>query len=145
MVNTSICDGAEFLETGVMEHTSHWQFLAWHKYARAHKMRYMEPWSDPKAPMWSSRIDVCAMCLEIFKLHALRVIKNPLASKRAFEKEQLEASYYSDHYPNVVEISVPKKKEGSTRRERRTCKELQKMCSNRRLLRFLIGQHMPKT
>ena len=60
--------------TGVMEHTSHWQFSTWHKYARAHKMRYTEPWSDPTAPMWSSQIDVCAMCLELFKLHALRAL-----------------------------------------------------------------------
>ena len=116
--------------TGVMEHTSHWQFLAWYKYARAHKMRYTEPWSGSKAPMWSSRIDVCAMCLETFKLHTLRVIKSPLASNKACEKEQLEASYYSDHYPIVVEVSVPKRKEGSTKRESQTCKELQKMCSN---------------
>ena len=113
-----------------MEHTSHWQFLAWHKYARAHKMRYTEPWSDKTAPMWSSRIDICAMCLEIFKLHALRVLKKPLASRRAQEKEQLEASYYSDHYPIAVEISVPKRKEAHKTEAKQTCKELQAKYGN---------------
>ena len=119
--------------TGEMEHTSHWQFLAWHKYARGHRQRYVAPWTNPFGPMWGSRIDVCAIDPKHFELHSLRVVKNPEAQAHyKTEKEQLTASYCSDHYPLLVELHAPIQDSGEI-----SIAELQDLCGNIRRARIL--------